>query len=107
MFLFSMINLLGMRRDLFKFGAIKMQLMFLIVVFIGSVLSASLGGLITASFMHGVERTRSIDPARLGTYKITTLKGSTAESYLQEQRNAKNGNAAPGTGCPAKAGRPR
>ena len=91
MFLFSTINLIGMRRDLFKFGAIKMQLMFLVVVFIGSVLSASLGGLITASFMHGVEQTRTIDPARLGTFTITTLRGSTAESYLQGRRDRGSG----------------
>lgn len=83
----SILNMAGMRKDIFSFGTAGMQLVFLMVVLLGATLSAGLGGMITASFMHSVDQSKTVDTSQLGTYRFSTLKGSTAESYLVEHRD--------------------
>jgi len=92
MLLMAALNMVGLRKDLFSFGTVPLQVLFLAVMLLGATLSASLGGMITASIMHSVKQGKKVDINRLDTLRISTLKGSTAESFLLEKQNGKTGN---------------
>jgi len=85
-FLMSCLNMVGVRRDIFSFSKVTMQIVYLIVLLTGATLTASLGGMITASFMHSVDQSKVISPEQFGKYTISTLKGSTAENFLAHHK---------------------
>lgn len=82
--LMSGLNTLGMRKDIFSFSNVRVQLLFVLVLMVGSVFSSSLGGMITAVFMSSTQQHFSITADNLAKHQISTLKGSTAERYLNE-----------------------
>jgi len=82
--LMSGLNTLGMRKDIFSFSHVRVQLLFVLVLMVGSVFSSSLGGMITAVFMSSTEQHFSITADNLAKHQISTLKGSTAERYLSD-----------------------
>jgi len=83
--LMSGLNTVGMRKDIFSFRNVRVQLLFLFVLFMGTLFSSSFGGIITAAFMSSTQQSHSIDENYLYEYRISTLKGSTAERYLNEK----------------------
>ncbi len=89
-FLMAILNMAGMRDDVFSFKTIGMQFVFLFVTVFGVALAASLSGMVTASFMNSVNISRTVDMSELGKLRISTLKGSTAEDFLNKYRARAN-----------------
>lgn len=90
--LMSASNMMGLREDTFSFGTVPLQALFLGALMLGATLSASLGGMITASIMHSVEQGKNVDINSLDELRISTLRDSTAEEFLVEKRGGKIGD---------------
>ena len=83
--LMSGLNTLGMRKDVFSFTSMRMQFMFLLVLMVGSLFSSSLGGMVTAAIMSSSTQHSSVNEETLWKYRVSTMKGSTAEHYLNQK----------------------
>jgi len=83
--LMSGLNTLGMRKDIFSFRHVRVQMFFLVVLVFGTLFSSSLGGMITASFMKSSQQHFRFTADTLWQHRVSTMKGSTAEKYLNEK----------------------
>jgi ABC-type amino acid transport substrate-binding protein len=90
MLLLAVVNTLGIRKDIFSFGTVPLQVFILGISLIGATISASVGGIVTATFMNSTQQNEVAipDASELSSRRISTLAGSTAAKHLQ-QRAAK------------------
>ena len=84
MVLFAMVNTLGIEKSVWDFGTVPLQAFTLVVSLLGAGLSASVGGILTASIVNSTE-TGSLQPTTtqdLAHTRFSTLEGSTAAKHL-------------------------
>ncbi len=80
--LYSILNICGIRKDVFGFASVSMQLFSLIVLIFGITVSASLFGMVTAALTKSVSEEQTFSAENMESYRIATLSGSTAQSFL-------------------------
>jgi polar amino acid transport system substrate-binding protein len=80
--LYSLLNIVGIRKDVFGFSSIGMQLFSFLILIFGITVSASLLSLLTAALTQSVSPKTNFSIEAMDQHKIVTLKGSTAERFL-------------------------
>jgi ABC-type amino acid transport substrate-binding protein len=84
--LFSLLNISGIRKDVFGFSSIAMQLFSFLVLIFGITVSASLFSMTTAALTQSVSPKKDFSIATMDQYHVATLRGSTAQGYLAESK---------------------
>lgn len=80
--LFSLLNMVGVRKDVFGFSSVGMQLFSFLILIFGITVSASLLSLLTAALTQSVSPKTDFSISTIDRYHVTTLKGSTAQRFL-------------------------
>ena len=80
--LYSMLNISGIRKDVFGFSSVTMQLFSVLILVFGISVSASLFGMVTAALTQSVSQKASYSLDNIDQYRVSTLLGSTAQRYL-------------------------
>ena len=80
--LYSLLNISGMRKDIFGFSSIGMQLFSLLILIFGISVSASLFSMVTAALTQSVSPQKDFSFNNIDQYNVTTLQGSTAQHFL-------------------------
>jgi ABC-type amino acid transport substrate-binding protein len=90
MLLLAVVNTLGIRKDIFSFGTVPLQVFILGISLVGATISASVGGIVTATFMNSTQQNEVAIPGRgdLASRRISTLAGSTAAKHLHQRAAA-------------------
>ena len=84
--LYSILNISGIRKDVFGFSSITMQFFSLIVLLFGITVSASLFSMLTAALTQSVSPQKDFSIETMDQYHVSTLQGSTAERFLTESK---------------------
>jgi ABC-type amino acid transport substrate-binding protein len=80
--LYSILNITGIRKDVFGFSSVGMQLFSIIILIFGITVSASLFGMVTAALTQSVSPQVNFSIETMDQYHVSTLSGSTAEKFL-------------------------
>lgn len=84
--LYSILNISGIRKDVFGFSSITMQLFSVVVLMFGITMSASLFSMLTAALTQSVSPKKDFSIETMDQYHVATLQGSTAEKYLESSK---------------------
>ncbi len=84
--LYSLLNISGIRKDVFGFSSITMQLFSFIILIFGITVSASLFSMTTAALTQSVSPQKNFSIETMDQYHVATLRGSTAQSFLAESK---------------------
>lgn len=84
--LYSILNISGIRKDVFGFSSVAMQFFSLIVLLFGITVSASLFSMLTAALTQSVSPQKDFSIETMDQYHVSTLQGSTAERFLKESK---------------------
>ena len=85
--LYSLLNISGVRQDVFGFSSIGMQLLSFGIMIFGITISASLFSMVTAALTQSVSTQIMYSVENMQQYKVTTLQGSTAQNYICDSEN--------------------
>ncbi|MGS2717310.1 substrate-binding periplasmic protein [Eionea flava] len=80
--LYSILNIVGIRKDVFGFSSVGMQLFSFLILIFGITVSASLLGLLTAALTQSVSPKTDFSVSTIEQHSVATLKGSTAQRFL-------------------------
>ena len=80
--LYSLLNISGVRQDVFGFSSIGMQLLSFGIMVFGITISASLFSMVTAALTQSVSDQVMYTEESMKQYKVSTLRGSTAKNYI-------------------------
>ncbi len=80
--LYSMLNISGIRKDVFGFSSVTMQLFSVLILVFGISVSASLFGMVTAALTQSVSEKANYSMYNVDRYGVSTLLVSTAQNYL-------------------------
>ncbi len=84
--LYSLLNISGIRKDVFGFSSVAMQFFSVIVLLFGITVSASLFSMLTAALTQSVSPQKDFSIQTMDQYHVSTLQGSTAERFLLESK---------------------
>ncbi len=82
--LYSLLNISGIRKDVFGFSSISMQLFSFLILIFGITVSASLFSMVTAALTQSVSPLQNFSVTTMDQYHVSTLKGSTAQGFLAD-----------------------
>lgn len=80
--LYSLLNISGIRKDVFGFSSVSMQLFSVLILIFGITVSASLFSMVTAALTQSVSPQKHFSMTNIDQYSVSTLRGSTAQSFL-------------------------
>lgn len=80
--LYSVLNVFAIRKDVFGFSSVAMQLFSFLILLFGITVSASLLSMLTAALTQSVSPKMDFSVDSIDSYQVVTLKGSTAERFL-------------------------
>jgi len=80
--LYSVLNIVGIRKDVFGFSSVGMQLFSFLILIFGITVSASLLSLLTAALTQSVSPKTDFTIETMDQHEIVTLRGSTAQGFL-------------------------
>jgi ABC-type amino acid transport substrate-binding protein len=80
--LYSLLNIVGIRKDVFGFSSIGMQLFSFLILIFGITVSASLLSLLTAALTQSVSPKTNFSIETIDQHNVATLRGSTAQRFL-------------------------
>ncbi|ODS22413.1 hypothetical protein AB835_14295 [Candidatus Endobugula sertula] len=80
--LYSLLNISGIRKDVFGFSSVSMQLFSVLILIFGITVSTSLFSMVTAALTQSVSPQKNFSMANIGQYSVSTLRGSTAQRFL-------------------------
>lgn len=84
--LYSLLNISGIRKDVFGFSCVHMQLFSVLILICGITVSASLFSMVTASLTQSVTPKKDFSFENIDQYEVATLQGSTAQRFLCESQ---------------------
>ena len=84
--LYSILNIVGIRKDVFGFSSVGMQLFSFLILIFGITVSASLLSLLTAALTQSVAPKTDFSIETMDQHKLVTLRGSTAQGFLCDSR---------------------
>lgn len=84
--LYSLLNISGIRKDVFGFSSITMQLFSFVILIFGITVSASLFSMTTAALTQSVGPKKDFSIDTMDQYHVSTLRGSTAQSFLSQSK---------------------
>lgn len=82
--LYSLLNIVGIRKDVFGFSSVSMQLFSLLILIFGITVSASLLSLLTAALTQSVSPKTDFSLSNIDRHHVVTLNGSTAQGFICE-----------------------
>lgn len=80
--LFSVLNISGIRKDVFGFSSVGMQLFSVLILVFGITVSASLFSMVTAALTQSVSSQDAFSIDTVDQYSVATLRGSTGQKFL-------------------------
>jgi polar amino acid transport system substrate-binding protein len=80
--LYSILNIVGIRKDVFGFSSVGMQLFSFLILIFGITVSASLLSLLTAALTQSVSPKTDFSIETMDQHQLVTLRGSTAQRFL-------------------------
>lgn len=80
--LYSLLNISGIRKDVFGFSSVSMQLFSVLVLIFGITVSASLFSMVTAALTQSVTVQEDFSFDNIDQYEVSTLQGSTAQRFI-------------------------
>lgn len=81
---YSILNISGLRKDVFGFSSIGMQAFSFLILIVGVTVSASLFSMVTAALAQSITTSDELSANNLHQYDVSTLQGSTAETFICE-----------------------
>jgi ABC-type amino acid transport substrate-binding protein len=81
---FSILNISGLRKDIFGFSSVRMQAFSFLILIVGVTVSASLFSMVTAALAQSITADESLSVSSLNKYTVSTLQGSTAENFIND-----------------------